>query len=188
MRIFDIRLFYDPRPDTRPSPQHLTCEMLRERIGDEKYNSYYKFSFVRNPWARLLSSYFWRQTLPKERPVLPFDVFVDNARQVVVKKLYYEQEFGDHFIPQAEYTRDVDDVFRYESFDSGVITIASRLGIPPATISPKTPKHYDNYWEFYDDSTREIVANTYRDEIDEFGYEFGPEKDSNTCLQTSQEA
>ncbi len=174
MRIFGISLLFDPRPDTIPSPQHLTCSMLRERIGDVKYSSYYKFTFVRNPWSRIVSSYFWRQTLPKKRPVLPFDIFVENVHKVVDSGLYYDQEFGDHFIPQIEYTGDVDDVFKFECFDNGIKIIASRLGIPMTKIPPKTLKHYDNYWEFYSDSTREIIADIYRDEIDEYGYEFGP--------------
>ena len=98
-KIFDVPFLHDPNPGTTPTPQHLTCGMLRERVGDEKYDSYYKFTFVRNPWSRILSSYFWRQSLPKKRPILPFGDFVENARQVVSDRQYYQQEFGDHFIP-----------------------------------------------------------------------------------------
>lgn len=171
-RIFDIALLYDANPKTNPTPQHLTCKMLRERIGNEKYDSYYKFAFVRDPWSRILSSYYWRQTLPKKRPVLPFVEFIENVERVVDGRLFYRQEFGDHFIPQVEYTSDVDDVFRFEDFENGVRAIASRLGVPIRKIPAKKTKHYDNYREFYNDYTRQIIARIYRDEIEAFGYRF----------------
>lgn len=173
-RLFDIARLHDSNPATNPTPQHLTCKMLRERIGDDKYESYYKFVFVRNPWSRILSSYFWRQTLPRKRPVLPFTKFIENVERVVDERLFYSQEFGDHFIPQLEYTSDVDDVFRFENFEDGARQVASRLGLTVRKIPAKKAKHYDNYREFYNDHTRQVIARIYRDEIDEFGYRFTP--------------
>lgn len=147
--------------------------MLRERLGEKKFERYYKFTFVRNPWARILSSYFWRQGLPKKRPVLPFSEFVENVREVVTNCLYYHQEFADHFIPQVEFTRDANDIFRFEEFESGVNTLAARFGILIDKVPQKKPRHYDNYWEFYNDDTRSLIADIYHEEIDEFGFEFG---------------
>ena len=149
--------------------------MLRARLGDKKYDSYYKFTFVRNPWARILSSYFWRQRLPKKRPVAPFPDFVENAKQAVRTGQYYRQEFGDHFIPQTEYTRDVDDVFRCENFENAVRTVAAKLGVFVGRVPAKTPKHHDKYREFYDGRTRAVIAELYREEIEELGYRFEEE-------------
>lgn len=171
-RLFDIPLLHDSNPAVTPSPQHLTCARLRERLGNKKYDSYYKFAIVRNPWSRILSSYFWRQTLPKKRKILPFASFIESARHAVINGQFYEQEFGDHFIPQVEYTSDVNDVFRFESFASSVKIIASKLNTPVEKIPPKKPKHYDQYWNYFDSHTRDMVAEIYSDDIREFGYEF----------------
>lgn len=38
-------------------PQHYTIDLLKELIED--YNSYFKFTFVRNPYTKLLSEYYW---------------------------------------------------------------------------------------------------------------------------------
>ena len=171
-RILDIHLLHDSNPAVSPSPQHLTCDRLRERLGIEKYSAYYKFAFVRNPWARILSSYFWRQTLPKKRTILPFGAFIENARRLVRNEQYYDQEFGDHFIPQVEYTSDVNDVFKFEDFENSIKIIAAKLNTPLAKIPPKKPKHYDQYWEYFDNQTREIIAEIYSDDIREFGYKF----------------
>ena len=83
-RLFRIYKLDDPDPAIRPSLRHLTCALLCQQIGNEKYEQYYKFAFVRNPWSRVVSDYFWRQQLPKMRPVLPFPEFVGNAQKLVL--------------------------------------------------------------------------------------------------------
>jgi hypothetical protein len=40
-------------------PQHYPIEVLKELIED--YDDYFKFTFVRNPYTKLLSEYFWRE-------------------------------------------------------------------------------------------------------------------------------
>ena len=171
-RRFNIKSFQNFRPKVRPSPQHLTCEMLRERLGAEKYESYYKFTFVRNPWARILSSYFWRQTLPKKREVLPFSDFIQNVKNTVENNLYYDQDFGDHFIPQTKYTESVDDIFRYDHFELGISKVAVALEVSVPNFPPKKSRNYDEYWNFYDDRSRDIIAEIYSEEIEQFGFEF----------------
>lgn len=173
--LFDIRRYYDPKPHVIPSPQHLTCDLLRDRLGDEKYESYYKFAFVRNPWSRLVSDYFWRQQLPKKRNVPPFDEFVDHVQRVVASGRFYEHEFDDHFIPQVQYTSDVDDVFRFEDFSGSIQKLASKLGLKIGPVAEKQPKPYDKYWQYYDKRSRSVVAETYKEDIEAFGYEFEEE-------------
>jgi hypothetical protein len=133
-RLFGINKLDNPDPSIRPSLQHLTCKLLRQRIGNEKYEQYYKFAFVRNPWARVVSDYFWRQQLPKKRSVPSFPEFVSYARNLVLEKCFYEREFDDHFIPQINYTFDVDDVFRFEKFEQGVRTVAEKLRVEAGSI------------------------------------------------------
>jgi hypothetical protein len=171
-RLFGISQLDDPDPNIRPSLQHLTCKLLRQQIGSEKYDGYYKFSFVRNPWARIVSDYFWRQQLPKKRPVLPFPEFVRNVQKLVLENNYYEQEFGDHFIPQTCYTIDVDDVFRFERFEEGIQTVATKLGVETGPVSAKESNPYDSYWTYYDGVSRSVIHEIYREEIEQYGFEF----------------
>lgn len=50
-RCSSLKLVYEP--------QHYPAEVLKELIAD--YDDYFKFTFVRNPYTKLLSEYFWRE-------------------------------------------------------------------------------------------------------------------------------
>jgi len=172
-RLLGIRQFNSENPEVIPSPQHLTCALLRTEMGCEKYDSYFKFTFVRNPWSRLVSEYFWRQSVPKRRLAMSFPEFTEYAAGIAISGRFCERRFDDHFIPQIEYTRDVNRIYRFEQFAQGVMSAASLLGLDIEEVPEKPARRHDNYWEYYDAASRARVARVYQDDIDAFGYEFG---------------
>ena len=39
---------------------HISAYKIRRIIGEEIFSNYHKFCVVRNPWDRVVSTYFWR--------------------------------------------------------------------------------------------------------------------------------
>jgi hypothetical protein len=171
-RLLGINQLNSENPALIPSPQHLTCALLRAAIGPEKYDSYFKFTFVRNPWSRLVSDYFWRQGGSRRRMDMTFSEFTAYVADLVRTGRFYDQRFDDHFIPQVKYTRDVDRIYRFEAFADGVKSAARLLGVEIEEVPEKRTRPYDNYWEFYDAASKARVEAVYREDIDAFGYEF----------------
>jgi hypothetical protein len=103
---------------------------------------------------------------------MTFPEFTSFVAGVVRSSRFHDRRFDDHFIPQIEYTRDVDRIFRFEQFADGVKSAARSLGLDIEQVPPKPARPYDRYWEFYDPDSKATVEAIYQQDIEAFGYEF----------------
>gem|GEM_PF-3011274 len=130
------------------------------------------FTFVRNPWDRVVSAFFFLQqrgTLPKK---LQFKEFV--KRELVQG---YDN-VDRHFRPQAPTFmwngKIIPQMFigRYEHLRVDWAYIAGWLHEEKELPHINASKHRE-YTAYYDVRSIEIVREIYRTEIDALGYEFG---------------
>jgi hypothetical protein len=145
------------------------------------YNDYFKFAFVRNPWDRLLSAYtFYRKgglreadrrwTAEHLADFADFDAFVKGwvNRENVCKHVL--------FVPQYEFVclqnkPTLDFIGRFENFAQDFEAVRKRLGIDTELQYLNVSKHR-GYQSQYNETTKQIVANVYREDIEIFGYAF----------------
>lgn len=116
------------------SLHHLLAIELRKELPF-LFKKYYKFSLVRNPYDRLLSEYYWTPIpgvgYKSGQSKADFITYVSN---VVNKKLYFDNIYNDHFIPQVDFLYSgknllVDQIFRYEDLDWVVQYLKKKLNI-----------------------------------------------------------
>ena len=159
-------------------------------ISQQEFSSSYKFSFVRNPWARLVSEYRYRNFLSHRS----FKDFVMNKLPPPGRDDKYR-----HVMPQSDMLYDetgrllVDFVGKFETLQQDFDQVCQYLGfdesiLPHVNSSDKKSRElrrtlrnrlYRNgenelssYVDFYDDETREFVTDLYRVDIENFGYSF----------------
>ncbi len=143
------------------------------RVSAGQYREYFKFTFVRNPWARV---YSWYRNVARDPAIsryyglnapIAFEQFV---RRFVGRK---------HLKPQTFWLKDTrgqiatDFIGRFENLESDFQVVAETIGLPETTLphvlgTSASP----DFRAFYDEATRRIVENVYREEIELFGYSF----------------
>ncbi len=142
------------------------------------------FSFVRNPWDRLVSAFFYldqggmngsdRRDMRKyiKQYKGDFKIFV---REAIAEGNALEQL---HFKPQYEWICDDDDRLltdytgRFETLQEDLQIISEKTGIPFQTLKHQNKSKHKPYREYYCDEMRKIVEKAYAKDIELFNYNF----------------
>lgn len=192
-------LMYE-NPDPTKGPPRLAHLKAKEYVEygyltQNKFDSYYKFAFVRNPWARLISIYRYLGYSDR-RSFKDFlmNEFVENEWK---KNNWFVGQQID-YINDDEGRRIVDFVGRLEDLQTGFNTVCEHINLPHIElphanrsdrkndnfvskvkkvikkISPihKSFQQYNHYSKYYDKESERFVADLYADDIREFKYKF----------------
>lgn len=146
-----------------------------------KLENYYQFSFVRNPFARLVSAYFFlkggghnnkHDKKIRDRLKLSGNNFRDFIRNDLGCLI---EDRVVHFIPQLNFLNsDVSkvEIFKIENINFNFKKVCDRIGISNQKILHLNKTKHFHYSEYYDFETKQIVAEKYAKDIDFLGYEF----------------
>ncbi len=143
---------------------HMPALKVRERVGEETWNSYFKFCVERNPWDKTLSHYYMLKAWGE---VDSLDEYME--RRKFPQSIYmYVDEDGDII---------VDDIARYECLSSDLSRIFERVGVPfDGDLGVRAKSEYRKDRRHYRDvlSARQvrIIAEEFAEEIALHGYEF----------------
>ena len=150
--------------------RHVESSWIKENIFPKKgldWDEYFKFGFVRNPWDREVSNYFFNGGKLKPPEDVPFKEFL-NAH------LFKGGQINITNIPQCDYLIDVNYVARFENYIEEVKYLFNRIDVPmsqPLMHMNKT--EHKPYWEYYDDADIIKVEEWYKKDIEMYNYEFG---------------
>ena len=145
------------------------------------WNKYFKFTFVRNTWARILSMYIYRSKryaelhgadcYTKEYPDQGrwlVEATPDNFRSYLKMAPYSAGR-------QTTWADDCDFVGKLENLQQDFSVVCDKIGVPQQQLQHINISKHKHYTEYYDDETRDIVATAYMDEITKYRFKFHEE-------------
>jgi hypothetical protein len=161
--------------------------------GGRSREDTFTFTFTRNPWDRLVSTYFYimkggRAPIDKRRreTILrkyrgDFRAFVNDIESwinITEEDSRYPDQFIPHFRPQVEFIYDdqgtclVDFIGSFENLQEDFTRLCALLQVSGVKLQKSNKSSHRHYSTYYDDQTRDIVAQYYEDDIRHFSYTF----------------
>jgi len=148
---------------------HPELEATKQFLGPEIWNSYFKFAFVRNPYDIAVSRYHWNlkgKSNKESTSIEGFQKWVESGKMLHEDKLHKYTHDGNKL--------DLDFIGYYETLEDDIKYICEKVGIPQIHLPQLKGGFRDktHYSQFYNETTKQIVGNFYKNDINFFNYSF----------------
>ena len=169
--------------DGRTKGGHRSAYELMCIFGPITYYRYFRFAFVRNPYDRLASAYYFLRNggiNDKDRAFAENHLYrYDNLHDFVMNWLDMDNiQIYHHFKPQHQYiyTRRhrclVDMIGRYETLGHDFERICNRLGIAASLPHHNKTSVYDQQSCSYEPSSKRKIRDIYKLDFELLGYSY----------------
>lgn len=174
-------------PGTYTFWNHMPAASIRDQVGAKVWDTYYKFTVVRNPFAKLVSGWYhfhrpnvtWKSTAKSAlRDAGGLSLVLSGKKDIHDFRTWIAA--GGRVMDRDKYLIDgevcVDFFIRYESLEADIVKVNKRLGLIqegrtiPSLNAGIRSRRFD-VPQFYDARTEAIVRKTYAFEVEYFGYE-----------------
>jgi len=184
-----------PRTASRAISSILDCPFLThtpiEKLKTKKTKNFFSFVFVRNPWDRLVSSFFYLKKggLQTKGDLKRKKIFIDSCNgdfSIFVHKFFKNNDEKNlvaqspinpvHFRHQGHWLNingvlAVDYVGRFENINKDWEYISTIIKNKNELKKTNSSEHCF-YKKHYDKETKEIVGKFYANDVLQFGYVF----------------
>ncbi len=170
--------FPENSPEQSKTPQHLTALELKKVIPENIFNSFYKFSIVRNPFDRVISEYLHIKDTSQPPYLARFKTM--SLDDFVLEGLSLSQTerinlFDGHLETQCSYVLDenksllVDKVFKLENLQECVDFLKNIVGIEAFPHARNTTP-IENFT--FSEESKEMIKIFYKEDFDFFSYTY----------------
>ncbi len=157
--------------------KHNDANKIIGLLGQEKWDAVFKFTFVRNPWDRLLSFYHFRlrnNMITDE--VLKQDFYKWATFKMTSKspnsKIHFNLQAQTHWLKDQKGKINMDFIGRFEHLETDFKELATRLSLPSQLLELNVNPLKLDYRDHYDEELKSLVAKFYQEDIHYFKYTF----------------
>jgi len=145
-------------------------------IGDSTlpiYRDYFKFSFVRNPYDKIVSAYHTPWVHSVNESFRDFALSLKpGGKRYCVDLLNREL---NHMVPWTRMfdARELDFIGRFENIENDIQYIFKNIRIPYCKLRVVNKSaRKKNYRNYYDEETKHIVTELFKEDLEYFNYSF----------------
>jgi hypothetical protein len=142
------------------------------RMNQQEFAEYFKFAFVRNPWARVHS---WYRSVTR-------DEYFQRTRKIsadcTFDNFLIEHAWHSELRPQLAWLKNrrgeigVDYVAQFENITEEIKIIGAKLNLPSDELPHLLKREPTDYRQDYTAKSIRLVSERYAEEIEMFGYSF----------------
>jgi chondroitin 4-sulfotransferase 11 len=160
---------------------HTSKEDYIKQNGEEIWEEYFTFSFVRNPWDWFVSNFFW--------DLYQYEKARAEGREIKRRREFIVDECNSDFTTYlkkgasrpkwfvftqaSDFIGDVNFLGRFENLEEDMQTICAHLGIEYDNFPYENKMNREKYTNYYDSETANIVHNLFEKDIKKFNYKYG---------------
>ena len=161
---------------------HMSASEIKDRIGDDKFNKYFKFCVIRNPYDKMVSKYFMFRKMNDNKyesfkdfcirtDCFNLEIYSINNKPVCDYYIRYENLYEDIKkvcnILNIEFN--LKDLPSYYSSKEKYYSYIEHKYISLRQKECKNPKDYRKY---YDEEIKKIVYEKHKKEFELWNYDF----------------
>lgn len=167
---------------------HLSAREIAPVIGADLFGEFFKFAFVRNPYARFVSycAFMGRESGRFEHEPMRFMKHIVKNVRPVDHVLYRPQS---SLLVNAQGELAMDFIGRSETMQFSWDEVCARIGLPATILDTVNTSSHGDYRQYYDEELRDLVGTLYRSDLDLFNYEFetaAPQSAQDTIGETAR--
>jgi hypothetical protein len=169
---------------------HMPAQEIYNKIGEQTWNNYFKFSIIRNPFDFLISNYFWSRykSLSKKEKKNYSRLLseLDIDQEAINFKTYVKYMYSVFQVNKTIFGQDIcmvnnaysmDDVIRFETLEQDIVRISNTLKLPIDLKSLPNKKgnirpREATLEKMYDNETQALAQVMYAPTFMRFGYTF----------------
>jgi len=157
--------------------KHSQAKNIRNIMGDETWSKYFSFSFVRNPYDRMVSLYNWCRKGKFDFPICKEAINAKDFSQFIRGECFQSLPQQLEYLSNNKGDIIVDFVGKQENIQADFDRVCKKLQIPNINMSKfkhnVRVRSHDNYQDYYTSKEDiEIVKNKFASDIKFFEYKF----------------
>jgi hypothetical protein len=166
---------------------HDRASWLKRKLPSEIFDTFFKFSVVRNPFDYAVSYYaFLRMNRASRRHQFARDHSFGEFLAYLDRKNLVGGITQSSYLTDGDGNCLVDALLRFEELGAELPPLLERLGIPvPAELPRINVSSRRPYREYYSAADRVRAERIFRDDLDRFGYAFEGKAEAN--IQPSED-